>query len=78
MLALCLTYASPGIATINFHQVFKSHIQQMVSAGVPVEETEKAVEKRLEELETEGTRNYDHTVDVARLLKMPLDELEER
>jgi len=50
----------------------------MVSAGVPVEETEKAVEKRLEELETEGTRNYDHTVDVARLLKMPLDELEER
>ena len=72
-----------GKATIDFHKVFKRHIQQIVAAGVPVEEAEKAVEKRLEELEVEmHTRNYAHAVDVARLLKMsymnihtPLDEI---
>ncbi len=61
-----------GTATINFHQVFKRHIQQMVAAGVPIEEAENAVKKRLEELEVEAhTRNYGHAVDVAKLLKMP-------
>ena len=61
-----------GMATINFHQVFKRHIQQMVGAGVPMKEAEKAVSKRLEELEVEThTRNYGHTVDVAKFLKMP-------
>jgi putative NIF3 family GTP cyclohydrolase 1 type 2 len=61
-----------GTAAINFHQVFKRHIQQMVSAGVPMEEAEKAVAKKLEQLEVEAhTRNYAHAVDVARLLKMP-------
>ncbi len=61
-----------GTATINFHQVFKRHIQQMVAAGVPMEEAEEAVKKRLEELEVEAhTRNYGHAVDVARLLKIP-------
>jgi len=61
-----------GTATINFHQVFKRHIQQMVAVGVPMGEAEKAVKKRLEELEV-GThaRNYGHTVDVAKFLKMP-------
>jgi len=61
-----------GTATINFHQVFRRHVQQMVAAGVPAEKAEKAIEKRLQELEVEAhTRNYSHTVDVARLLKMP-------
>jgi len=61
-----------GTAAINFFQVFKRHIQQMVKAGVPLEEAEKAVRKKLEELEVENhTRNYAHTVDVAKLLKMP-------
>jgi len=61
-----------GAATIEFHQIFKRHVQQMVAAGVPAKEAEKAVEKRLRELEVEGhTRNYEHAVDVARLLKMP-------
>jgi len=60
-----------GTAAINF-QVFKRHIQQMVSAGVPLEEAEKTVAKKLEQLEVEAhTRNYAHAVDVARLLKMP-------
>jgi len=61
-----------GTAAINFHQVFRRHIQQMVAVGVPIEEAEKAVKKRLEELEVDGhTRNYGHAVDVARLMKMP-------
>lgn len=61
-----------GTAIINFHQVFKRHIQQMVAAGIPVEEAKKAVEKRLEELEVEThTRNYGHAIDIAELLKMP-------
>ncbi len=58
-----------GTATINFYQVFKRHIQQMVAAGVPIEE---AVRKRLAELEVEAhMRNYGHAVDVATLLEMP-------
>jgi hypothetical protein len=61
-----------GTATINFYQVFKRHIQQMVAAGIPIEEAEKAVRKRLAVLEVEAhMRNYDHAVDVARLLDMP-------
>jgi len=61
-----------GTAVTNFHQVFKRHIQQMVSADIPKEEAEKAVEKKLEQLKLdEHTRNYNHLVDVARLLKMP-------
>lgn len=61
-----------GVAAINFHQVFRRHIQQMITAGVPKEEAEKAVEKRLEELEVEThTRNYGHNVDAAKSLRMP-------
>ena len=61
-----------GTAVVNFHQVFKRHIQQMTKAGVPREEAEKAVKKKLQALEVQGhTRNYAHAVDVAKLLKMP-------
>jgi putative NIF3 family GTP cyclohydrolase 1 type 2 len=61
-----------GTAVVNYSQVFKRHIQQMVSAGIPKEEAKKAVSKKLEQLEVEThTRNYDHAVDVAKLLKMP-------
>lgn len=61
-----------GTAAINFHEVFKRHIQQMIAMGVPREEAEKAIEKKLEELEVAThTRNYGHAVDVAKLLKMP-------
>ena len=61
-----------GTTVVNFHQVFKRHIQQMVVAGVPKEEAEKAIRKRLEELEVEAhTQTYRHAVDVAKLLKMP-------
>ncbi len=61
-----------GTAVINFHQVFKRHIQQMIKAGVPREEAQKVVKKKLQALEVQGhTRNYAHAVDVAKLLKMP-------
>jgi hypothetical protein len=61
-----------GTAAINFHIVFNRHIQQMVAAGVPMEEAEKTVKKKLEQLEVEAhTRNYAQAVDVANLLKMP-------
>ena len=61
-----------GTATVNFHKVFKRHIHQMVSVGIPREEAEEAVKRRLAELEVEGhTRNYGHAVDVAQLLEMP-------
>ena len=59
-------------AMVNFHQVFKRHIQQMVKAGVPKEEAEKAVQKKLCALEVQAhTQNYGHAVDVAKLLEMP-------
>jgi putative NIF3 family GTP cyclohydrolase 1 type 2 len=61
-----------GTAVVNFHQVFKRHIQQMTKAGVPTQEAEKAVKKKLQALEVQGhTRNYAHAVDAAKLLKMP-------
>jgi len=75
-----------GLAVINFHQVFKRHIQQMIDAGVPKYEAEESVRIKMKALEVEmHTRNYGHAVDVARLLKMPymnihtpLDELGRR
>jgi len=61
-----------GTAVVNFHQVFKRHIQQMVKARVPREEAEKVVKKKLRAWEVQAhTRNYAHAVDVAKLLKMP-------
>lgn len=59
-------------AVIEFHQVFKRHIQQMINAGIPREEAESVVQKKLQTLEVQGhTRNYAHAVDVAELLEMP-------
>jgi len=61
-----------GSATINFSEVFERHVQQMVEAGVPLKEAEQAVCKKQRTLEVEmHSRNYDHAVSVARLLKMP-------
>jgi putative NIF3 family GTP cyclohydrolase 1 type 2 len=61
-----------GTASINFFKVFKRHIKQMVDAGIPEEEAEKAIQKKFEELDLEThTRNYAHAVDAAKLLKMP-------
>ena len=61
-----------GTAIINFHKVFRRHISQMIEAGVPKKKAEKAVLKKLKELEIQNhTRNYAHAVDFAKLLGMP-------
>jgi len=60
------------LALINFHEVFKRHIQQMIKSGIPKDEAEIAVRKKLHSLEVQGhSRNYSQTVDAAKLLKMP-------
>ena len=61
-----------GSAIVSFHQVFKRHVKQMVQAGVPRSKAEKVVSKKFGQLEVDGhTRNYDHAVDAAKLLRMP-------
>jgi len=61
-----------GSAAINFYQVFRRHIQQMVTAGVPIGDAEEAVKKKLADLEVEAhTRNYSQIIDIAKLLKIP-------
>ena len=58
--------------SLGFRSVFKRHIQQMMDAGIPRAEAEKAASRKLRQLEVEGhTSNYGQAVDVARLLKMP-------
>ncbi|MFP3985017.1 MAG: hypothetical protein ACLFU9_03490 [Candidatus Bathyarchaeia archaeon] len=73
-------------AITNFPQVFERHVQQMIDAGVPKHDAEKAIRKKMIALEVEAhTKNYGHAVDVAKLLKIPymnihtpLDELGRR
>jgi len=61
-----------GNAVANFYKVFRRHIHQMVTAGIPRSEAESAIDKKLEALMVDAhTRNYGHAVDTARLLKMP-------
>jgi putative NIF3 family GTP cyclohydrolase 1 type 2 len=61
-----------GTAVTDFHEVFKRHIQQMIAAGISKTEAQQAIQKKLEQLEVENhTRNYSHTVDAAKLLKIP-------
>ncbi len=71
------------LSVINSYKVFRRHIQQMVDSGIPRIEAQTAVRKKMLALEVEmHTRNYNHAVDVARLLNIPyinihtpLDEL---
>jgi putative NIF3 family GTP cyclohydrolase 1 type 2 len=61
-----------GSAILNFHRMFERHVELMVAAGVPRKEAEQTVRKKRDSLEVENhTRNYDHNVSIARLLKMP-------
>lgn len=61
-----------GTAILNFYKVFQRHVEQMIVAGVTREEAEKAAKKKSADLELDAhSRNYDHAVEVARLLKMP-------
>lgn len=62
----------PMGGTAAFYRVFKRHIQQMVGAGIPQAEAKRAVRRKLEQLQVEDhTRNHNHVVDVARLMKIP-------
>jgi len=70
--ALIAHHPQGGTAHVNFHEVFKRHVKQMIDAGILLKEAEEAVRKKLEELEVnDHTRNYGHAIDVANLLKMP-------
>jgi putative NIF3 family GTP cyclohydrolase 1 type 2 len=61
-----------GTAILNFSEVFKRHIPQMMERGVPRSEAEKAVSRKLSDLTIDAhSRNYNHAVDVANLLKIP-------
>jgi putative NIF3 family GTP cyclohydrolase 1 type 2 len=61
-----------GTAAINFYMVFKRQIEQMTKAGVPTAEAERAVRKKLEDLEVDAhSKNYAHAIDFARLLNLP-------
>jgi putative NIF3 family GTP cyclohydrolase 1 type 2 len=61
-----------GTAILNFHKVFKRHIQQMMVEGISKAEATRATKRKAEELETDGhTKDYNHSVDIAKLLKMP-------
>ena len=84
--AVIAHHPAGGKTITNFHHVFKRHVEQMVDVGISRAKAEKTVKKKLEQLETDAqTRNHDHSVDVARLLKTPymnvhtpLDELGRR
>jgi methionine aminopeptidase len=70
--AVIAHHPAGGTSATNFYQVFKRHVGQMVAAGVPKAEAEKAIAGKFEDLELENhTRNYAHAIDVAKLLKMP-------
>jgi putative NIF3 family GTP cyclohydrolase 1 type 2 len=61
-----------GTAILNYHKVFRRHIQQMMAVGISKEEATRAAKRKTEELETDGhTKDYGHSVDMAKLLKMP-------
>ena len=70
--AVIAHHPAGGTALLNFPNAFKRHIQQMVEAGVPVKEAKRAVSGKLKQLEVEAhTKNYLHTIEFAKLLKMP-------
>lgn len=61
-----------GTAFLDFHKMFERHVELMAEAGVPKKEAEKAVRKKGDALEVENhARNYEHSISIARLLKMP-------
>jgi hypothetical protein len=61
-----------GTTILNFHEMFERHVELMVDAGVPRKEAERAIQKKRDTLAVENhSRNYDHNVSVARLMKMP-------
>lgn len=61
-----------GSATVNFAEVLRRHVDQMVRAGVPREVAEPIIDARMAESRARGhMANYDHNPSVARLIDMP-------
>jgi putative NIF3 family GTP cyclohydrolase 1 type 2 len=59
-------------AIIEFHEVFKRHVQQLIKAGVPKKEAENAIRTKINALETRNhMRSYRQTIDAAKLLNVP-------
>jgi hypothetical protein len=55
-----------------FWEVYRLHVGQMVTAGVPRDVAEAAVAERIADFEAASQReNYDHIASIARLLETP-------
>jgi putative NIF3 family GTP cyclohydrolase 1 type 2 len=75
-----------GSASLNFAQVLRTHVRQMVQAGVPLKVAEEVIQERFFEARVGAhMSNYDHVPSIARLLELPfmnihtpLDELGRR
>ena len=62
----------PQANIITAQEVYKDHIEVMKKFGVPGEVAKKAVENKYEELRINAqSKNYDDTLSVAKMLKMP-------
>lgn len=62
----------PQASVIEAYEVYKDHIKIMKSYGVPEEIAKKAVEDKCEGLRISShMKNYDDTISVARMLKIP-------
>lgn len=82
----CVLAHHPQTACLSFPRILDLHVDLMMKHGVPEDEARRAVAnlKEANALSRQAS-NYDHTVSVARLLKMPflnihnpLDELGRR
>ncbi|MEW9124151.1 MAG: Nif3-like dinuclear metal center hexameric protein [Thermotaleaceae bacterium] len=62
----------PQANIINAYEVYKDHVKIMKKYGVPEDTARKAIENKYEELRisVQG-KNYDDTISVAKMLKMP-------
>ena len=59
-------------ATLDFAEVLRRHLDQMILAGVPREVAEPIIDAKVAEARARAhSANYDHNPSVARLLDMP-------
>lgn len=82
----CVWAHHPQAACLTFPEILDIHVDLMVKNGVPLDEARRAIANLKESAGmSRQSGNYDHSVSVARLLKMPflnvhnpLDELGRR
>lgn len=62
-----------GTAQLEGYKVFKRHVDQLVTAGVPRQDAEASVNPKYHQLEVQHhPRNYDQVPSAARMLRLPL------